>query len=263
MGLLSAQAQENKPDTTRLNLGETEVLIIKTPKGTVVINGDETDTLVVVEDPKKKEYSHDGKWSGVDFGVTMLMNNQFGTSFPSAPQWQNDPAKSFYWNLNLFDHRFNIYKDRIGITTGLGFNFTQIGLKNNYLLYQNADSIWAKQDTVFSYSKNKLRATYLQIPLMLEFNTSSDEDKSFYFSAGVVGGVRIGSSLKRKIEMNGLDTKERIRGTYALSPFRLDATARLGYGNWGLFASYNLIPLFDTDKTAEVYPLSFGLSLVF
>ena len=39
MGLLSVQAQEEKkenvPDTTRINMGETQVLIIKTPKGTV------------------------------------------------------------------------------------------------------------------------------------------------------------------------------------------------------------------------------------
>lgn len=260
MGLLSVQAQETEPDTTRLNLGETEVLIIKTPKGTVVINGDSLDVKV---EEKEEGYSHDGKWSGIDFGVTMLMNNQFSTSFPTAPQWNNDPAKSFYWNINAFDHRFNLYKDRIGITTGLGINFTQIGLKNNYILNQNADSVWVVADTVNNYSKNKLRATYLQVPLLLEFNTSSDEDKSFYFAAGVVGGVRIGSSVKRKVDMNGFDSKEKIKGTYGLNAFKLDGTVRMGYGNWGLFANYDLLPLFDTDKTVAVYPLSFGLSLVF
>lgn len=264
MGLLTVNAQEKDPDTTRLNLGETQVLIIKTPKGTVVIKGDEDSTLTVEEvDEEDKGYSHDGKWSGIDFGVTMLVNNQFAASFPTARQWENDPAKSFYWNINAFDHRFNIYRDRIGITTGLGLNFTQIGLRNNYLLNENADSLWAVQDTMISYSKNKLRATYLQVPLLLEFNTSSDEDKSFYFAAGVVGGVRIGSSVKRKVDMDGFDSKQKIKGTYGLNAFKLDGTVRMGYGNWGLFANYNLLPLFDTDKTVAAYPLSFGLSLVF
>lgn len=269
IGLLSVQAQEkekeNDPDTTRLNLGTTEVLIIKTTKGTVVVDG----KTVVVKDStgneegdKKKRYSHDGHWAGVDFGVGIMMNSQFKSSFPTAPQWENDPAKSFYWNLNIVDHRFNLYKEYIGITTGLGLNFTRVGLSNNYVLNQNADSVWAVKDSI-PYSKNKLRATYLQIPLLLEFNTNSDEDKSFYFATGVIGGVRIGSSVKRKRDISGFESKEKIKGVYGLSPFKLDATVRMGYADWGLFANYSLVPLFDKKKTAEVYPLTFGLSYNF
>jgi hypothetical protein len=37
----------------------------------------------------------------------------------------------------------------------------------------------------------------------------------------------------------------------------------MGYGSWGAFASYSLMPLFDAGKTTEVYPLTFGLSLNF
>lgn len=263
MALLTAQAQENEkgakgsgePDTTNLHMGKTKILIINNP----------SDSSEVSDRKKKKDegYSNDGHWAGVEFGVTTLMNPQFQTSFPTAPQWENDPAKSFYWNFNIMDHRFNLYRDRVGITTGLGLNLTRIGIKGNYVLFDNADSLFAIKDTVNNYSKNKLRATYLQIPLLFEFNTSSDEDKSFWLTAGVVGGVRIGSSTKRKIEKGTFESKEKIKGVYGLNPFKLDATVRMGYSNWGIFASYALIPMIDTDKTVAVHPLTFGLTMNF
>lgn len=246
-------AQNTDPDTVRMNIGTREVIIIKSSSTTVVdVEGGEK---------KKKEYSNDGRWAGVDFGINMLMNNQFQTKFPADKHWENDPSKSFNWNLNLFDRRINLYKDYVGITTGLGFNFTQVGFKNNRLLKENADSIWSVIDTVNNYSKNKLRATYLQVPLLLEFNTNSDPDKSFHFLAGVIGGVRIGSSMKTKIASG--NTKERTKGTFGLNPFKLDATVRAGYGDWGIYANYALISMFDKEKTTEVYPLSFGISFSF
>lgn len=269
LGTISLFAQENKePDTTRINIGENEVLIIKKSKGAVVLNEEgvviDADTVdASPDDDTEKEYSNDGNWSGIDFGVTMLMNSAFQTSFPGNPQWENDPARSFYWNWNMFDRRINIYKEYVGITTGLGLNFTQIGLRNNYMLQENDTTLWAIQDTLATFTKNKLRGTYLQVPLMLEFNTHSDPEKSLHILAGVVGGVRVGSAVKRIREMNGDETKEKIKGTYGLNPFKLDAALRMGYDNWGVFASYSLLPLFDTDKTVEAYPLSFGLSFTF
>jgi len=262
LGFIAVQAQENEPDTTRVNLGETEVIFVKTKKA----GADGTqpaDTLDADTDKKDKKRSHDGHWAGVDFGVTMLMNPSFQTDFPADPQWENDPGKSFIWNLNLFDHKFSLYKHYLGITTGVGFSFTQIGLRNNYQLNDNADSIWVSfPDSLTTYSKNKLRATYVQVPLLLEFN-SSDDDHAFYVAAGVVGGIRIGSSVKRKVNEDNFESKEKIKGTYGLNAFKLDALVRVGYENWGLFASYNVLPLFDTDKTSAAYPLSLGLSLNF
>jgi hypothetical protein len=270
IGLMSAQAQEsekeNVPDTMRINMGETQVLIIKTPKGMVVIDNEtEPNDTIDVEEGGDKEHnsSHDGHWAGFDFGVNMLTNGQFKSSFPNNPQWENDPAKSFYWNFNLLDHRFNIYKEYVGITTGIGLNFNQIGLKNNYILNENVDSIWVYSDTINKFSKNKLRATYLQIPLLLEFNTNVDEDKSFYFVAGVIGGIRLASSVKRKYEQSGVDSKEKVKGAYGLNAFKLDGTVRMGYSDWGVFANYSLLPLFDTNKTEQVYPLTFGLTFNF
>ncbi len=255
IGLLSlfclptfAQEEENS-DTTRINLKNKEIIIIEL--------GDDTLSC------KPKKYKSEAHWAGVDFGVSMLMNSSFQTDFPNDPHWENDAAKSTVWNLNIAEYKFQVAKHYFGITTGLGFNFTSVAFKNNYVLVDSPDSLYAYMDTVNNFTKNKLKAAYLTVPLLLEFNTNADADKSFYLAAGVVGGLRLTSKTKRKGEINGNKFTNKDKGTYSLNPFKLDAAVRLGYGDFGVFANYSLLPLFDTGKTSEVYPLTFGLSLNF
>lgn len=255
-----ATAQED-PDTTRINLGEKEIIIIT--KGDVKVEG---DTLTVdgndengEEEEDRDRPDTDGHWAGIEFGPTMLLNSSMKSSFPDDPQWENDPGKSFSWNINILEHKFPIYRNYIGITTGLGFNFTGVGLKQQVLNVDN-DSLWVTQDTINDFEKNKLRASYLTVPLLVEFCSNGDgNDKGFFLAAGVIGGIRIGSSVKTKTE----DSKAVSRDTYGLNAFRLDAAVKLGYDSWGVFANYSLLPLFDTGKTAAVYPLTFGLSYTF
>lgn len=250
-----------EPDTTRMNIGNREVIIITKSDGESEeydIDFDEDQ-----EEPSKRSNRSEAHWSGVDFGFTMLMNNNFENSFSNNPYWENDAARSQVWNLNLFEHKFNFGTPYVGLTTGLGFSFTGIAFKDNYVLSSNADTVFATIDTVNVYSKNKLRASYLTVPLLLEFTTSAGSDNGFYLAAGVVGGVRLTSRVKRNGEFEGREFKERIKGNYGLNSFRLDAAARFGYGNWGVFANYNLLPLFDDGRTVDVYPLTFGLSLNF
>lgn len=251
---------EGEPDTTRMIVGNKEIFIIS--------HSDMYFDLESVDDiederPKKKRKS-DAHWAGVDLGFTTLMNDNFETDFASTPYWKNDPARSSVWNLNVLEHKFNFGTPFIGLTTGLGFSFTSVAFRDNYILNSSPDSLFAIIDTANTYSKNKLKASYLTVPLLLEFNISTNSDKSFYLAGGVVGGVRMTSKVKRKGELiDGKEFEEKEKGTYSLNPFKLDAALRMGYGSFGVFANYSLLPLFESGKTVEVYPLTFGLSLNF
>lgn len=252
-----AQEEETIADTTHMNVGSKEIIIID--------HGGDEDDFTISDDgdtiyKKKKSEAH---WAGIDFGFSMLMNSGFENKFPNNPYWQNDAARSQTWNLNLLEHKFNFGTPYVGLTTGLGFSFTSIAFKNNYVLTENADTIFATIDTVNVYSKNKLKAAYLTVPLLLEFNTNADSDKSFYLAAGVVGGVRMSSKVKRVGEFDGKKFEQKDKGRYGLNSFKLDATVRLGYNDFGVFASYSLLPLFDDGKTVDLYPLTFGLSFNF
>ena len=250
------EATENKDipknkDTTKYKFGKLNVFVFED------LNSE--DTRLTDEDFKNNK----GHWAGLDFGVNVLLNNQLKTNFEKTPYWENNPSTSFNINLNLFEKKFTIYKNYIGITTGLGFNFAQYGFKNNYVLASNKDSVFATIDTVYNYSKNKLKASYLQIPLLLEFNSHATSHKSFYLSAGVVGGLRLSSKVKREGEWEGKNFEQKMKGVYSLNSFKLDATVRVGYHNFGAFATYALVPLFEQGKTVDVHPVSIGLTFGF
>jgi hypothetical protein len=245
--------KEDKKDTTRINVGEMEIIVISHDHDTKIDTIDAAPT----ETEKEKIKAH---WAGLDMGFTTLMNSGFGSSFSDHPYWENDPGRSMTWNLNLFEHKFG---RTVGFTTGMGFSFTQTAFKDNYVLVYTSDTLYAEIDSVNTYSKNKLRATYLTIPLLLDICSVKKGGDGFYLAAGVVGGVRISSRIKRIGELDGKEFRQEEKGVYGLNAFKLDATIRTGYDNWGAFASYNVLPLFENSKTVAVYPLTVGLTLNF
>lgn len=258
-GSILAQEETKETDTIRFKMGTSTVLIIN-GKGKLDSTDIHFDTIDA--GPKEPHRDNEAHWAGIDFGMNVNTNGSGSDQFTNYTYWENDPLKSFYFNVNFAEKKIKVIKEYFGITTGVGFNFNQIGFTNNFVLADSADTISASVSPN-NFSKNKLRAAYLQIPLMLEFNTNKDNDKGVYLAVGAIAGVKLSSRIKRVYEVNGNEVKERTKGTYALNPFKLDATARIGYGDWGAFANYSIIPLFDTDKTTAVHPISFGLSYSF
>lgn len=261
---LQAMAQkETKKDTTRFTIGEYGFIIID--------RGHRVDTLLVDEENDGKEdfeigMGNDGDdmtyWAGFEFGPAILLNSSGGTTINSS-FLDLDPAQSFAYSLNLFEKRIRFGTDHVGLVTGLGFTHARYGFKDSYTLRTDGDITTGVLDTAMSFNKNQLRAAYLNIPLLIQFNTSKTEDNNFHVAVGVIGGVRINSKTVQKFDVEGKGAKVKQRGVYNLNPFQASATARIGYKDIGLFANYSLMPLFETGATEEVYPLTFGLSLHF
>lgn len=252
----SQQESKEPQDTTRMKFGKVELLVIDhSGEDNEVV----TDTIDASPDKEEVE-KFEPHWAGFDLGVNVLLNDQYGTNFSNNPYWENDPANSFNFGLNLLEHKFSIYKNYVGLTTGLGFNFTQVGFKNNYVLMSTQDSVYGVVDTVYNYTKNKLLATYVQVPLLLEFNTRNSNNHNFYLATGIIGGVRLSSKINRAGNLDGKTFSQVTKGVYALNSFKLDATVRMGYEDWGVFATYALIPLFESGKTVDVHPFTVGLT---
>ena len=242
------------PDTVSMRIGKSKIIIVS-PEDDVEIIIDTVDAS-----PKKKARDAEPKWSGLEFGFNVNTNAGGTSSFSNHPYWENDPSSSRYFNLNFFERRFSIVKEYVGITTGLGFNFSGFSIPNNYELKDSANMIFGVQGES-QYSKNKLKVTYLTLPLLLQFNTNANNEKGFYWTTGVIGGVRIASKWKTEGETDGRSFELKKKGVYGLNPFKLDASLRMGYKSWGVFVNYSILSLFDAQKTVGVYPLSFGISM--
>jgi TonB family protein len=238
-----------KPGTTNGKVVETNVII----PINFILDGD--------DDEEKERKYYDGQWAGIELGTLILMNDFFKRDFASTPYWKNKIALSNTFSFNFFEFKAPIFKQYIGITTGLGWNVTTLSFSNNYDLMHNDSSVYAVSNASQSYRSNTLYVQYLKLPLLLDFSTKMEQKKSFYFAAGVVGGVRIYSNTYQSGKYaNGDRFKNYVRSKYNLAPFTLEVTARMGYGAIGLFASYNLTPLFQKDKTVAVYPFRAGFT---
>ena len=263
-------AQDIKSDSTFVSKGDTTSRTYGKNKPIEVIKVDDKIVQINIEN---KEISSDEKvktktenfahWSGFMMGMNVLTNETQGINFENADYWEIDPAKSFSFSFNFAEKKVNLLKNYVGLTTGLGVTFNNYSFRNNYILTSDQDTTSAFIDTTLQYSKNKLKSTYFRVPLLLEICTSSF-DKGAYFSAGVVGGVRLGSKVKREGEdVSNNSFKQKIKSDYNLNTFTLDALIKFGFDDFGIFAQYSLTPMFQNNKTQKIYPFNFGVTLEF
>jgi hypothetical protein len=267
----STLAQES-PDTTKIQLGDLKVLVYE--------DGNDKDQLEVTFDDdddyddysSKEELTH---WGGIDLGVNVLMNADMSTDLGEGNEWLDlNYARSLSWNFNIIEQKIRLAKDYVGIITGLGLSYNSYGLGDSVVVaskfsFFDADTNLVVMDSTngfnspsYEFTKNKLRTTHLKVPLMLEFNTSKDNDRSFHVAAGVIGGWRIGSITKQKYQVDGDKRQDRNKADFNMNTFTLDASVRVGFRNFTVFANYALTPLFEDGKGPEVYPATFGLALV-
>lgn len=259
-----AQEEEKSSDTTRFKIGSTEFIIIDndTIQSPQKDGEDPQDGDNVKITLRKKKLTY---WSGLDFGVNVLMNNQFESDFTES-HLQIDPASSQMFSFNFFEQRIRIAGDYFGLVTGLGVSSYSFGFKNDQLrLLADGDSTYGVVDSsiIGGFNKNKMTVGYFNIPLLFHINTSKNHKKNFHVAFGVIGGVRIGSNVRYKFEEFGGKTESRTQARFNLNPFQASLTARMGYRNFGLFANFNMLSLYEYDKSRVAKPLTFGGSFTF
>lgn len=209
-----------------------------------------------------KEYDkHDGKFgTGVDFGFNMLVNNSFNRNFTKFPEWKNEVATSYYWNVNLIDHKFILKENKWGFTTGFGLNFSNYQFQNRYALVEKIDAssneVYPsfKLDTI-NYETNKIRTAYIQVPFLVEY-TPMDK---VWILAGLIAGYNISTYYQQEFTEGNATIIRSYKGKFGINRFKLDGTIQAGYGIWGVFATYGLSNLLNTNLVPELHPLSLGV----
>jgi hypothetical protein len=258
--LLNANAQTTSPaDTTNIKIGDKQIIVIDPTPG-----GDSTDVAMVPDEDESNSKGALTHWDGIDLGVNVLLNKDNKTTLDAKDQWLDlDYTHSLSWRFNIVEEKIRIYKDYAGIIIGAGLTYNSYGFKQNVnVTSDSTGATTAVADTVRDFNKNKLRASYINIPLMLEFNTSENNNKSFHIAAGVIGGWKMGSVIKQKWDDGDDKNSNRRKSDFNMNPFTFDLTARVGYKNLTVFATYGLTPLFKKDKGPEVYPMTVGLQIV-
>lgn len=226
---------------------------------------------VVVDSVTKKvtykliRYRFDGHWSGFEFGMNTILDYSGKMQLPDdAKLLALNTGKSWAFHWNFIQINAGIFKNKVGLVTGLGLNFNNYNFEKQVVI-NSRDSAFTflTLDNVNSYKKNKLFIGYLTMPLLLEFQLhkkSRPAKTTFFLSAGVIGSVKIASRQKQIFADNRVYIN---KNDFNLNPFNLDGTARIGNNTFTLFANYSITTLFEKNKGPQLYPLTVGLGFVF
>jgi hypothetical protein len=257
-------------DTIRITTKRKKITIITTPKIQKPLSGEALqDSIRDAEHERKMQLA---RWAGLDLGINYYINAD-GAAPDGDDFMALDIANSRFFSINFLELKYEFGTPHFGLLTGAGIEFTSYKLDNNVTLAFNSDSTYALMtapdstgmSTVFrrdGLTKNKLRQIGLRVPFMLEFNTSKIRKRSFHLGVGLIGTIYFDNMYKQKFTNDGDRIKARNNGSYNLSPYRLSATARFGYGGLNLFAEVGLTELFDNNKGPELYPVNLGITLV-
>ncbi|MGE0090611.1 MAG: outer membrane beta-barrel protein [Bacteroidales bacterium] len=275
---LGIYAQE--PDSTLVEMKEElnndiDTTNIRFKRKTVKIIDENDETKILVKKNKDSDWEFwnendarfQGSWSGFSMGLSNYMNKDFSLSRNSSDEFMDlNTGKSWNMNLNFAQYSINLINNKFGLVTGLGLEWNYYRFDNNNTIQKDANGVIITDTTSYASSsvdKSKLSTTYATVPLLLEWHSSSNQDRGVVIAAGVIGGVKLGSNTKIVYKENGDVNKDKKRDDYNLSPFKYGVTARIGVGDWLVYGTYYLTSLFEKDKGPELYPFSVGIALSF
>ncbi len=267
----SAQDEKKKKETDTIRIGN--ILIIKDGK-----NKSKNADSTIAATPKKKSRLHTN-WFIIDFGLsnyndqTNYAGNTENYLAPSATpataltarDFKVRAGKSYNVNVWFFMQRLDLIKSNVSLKYGLGVELNNYRYKSP-LSYKEGGNLpytsgaqnepFVFRDSI-AFTKNKLAADYLTIPLMLSFSTNSvNGHKPLVLSVGISGGYLYAQRNKQKSEERG---KEKNKGDYDMERFKLSYVAELGLGPVRLYGSY--APKSMYSRGLDIRPFNFGVRL--
>lgn len=271
--VLTVNAQTETTDVDTVPAKKTirigNILIIKNNSGKT--------SFLNVSDTAKKKSRITTNWGIIDFGFSnfsdktqygnvgsFIQNNPNGTPV-SSHDFRTNNGKSINVNIWFFMQKINLIKENVSLKYGLGLELNNyrfkapVSFREDGPLPFNTNVVvshpYVFRDTI-NFTKNKLAADYLTIPVMVSFSTNEKKGNTFGLSAGVSVGYLYSSRNKQVSEARG---KEKNRGDFDMESFKFSYIAELTLGPVRLYGSYSPKSMFANDM--DFRPYTFGLRL--
>lgn len=152
------------------------------------------------------------------------------------PAGENDYAlkttRVSNFNLWFFMQRVSLIASVLNLKYGFGIESNNYFYKTG-ITYVDGTEVYTTRSAQ-NFSKNKLVANYLTVPLMLNLNTNPAKGKrGFQISAGLSAGYLSGARQKQKSAAG----TEKNKSNFNLQPFKLAYVGELGLGPVKLYGS--------------------------
>lgn len=249
--------KETKTDTTTFKIGDSRVIFINSAPDSLEYdyNFNKSDSICTKKDTED--------WPKIVFDIG-------SNGYLSSDREINLPNDQELLELNYgrsrsfgFAFQFKGYEStnkRLFISPGLGITWNGYHFENNININSTKDTTAFRLDTINNNKKYKLRATYLELPLIIGKRFGNLE-RPVSIQVGVVAGLRLGSIVKQKFEDNGQDRTVTVHDDFNITPFKFDYIVRITFGEIGVFGRYSATHLFKDGKAPELYPFSVGITL--
>lgn len=276
----SANAQTDsaktvKKDTIRIG---GMVIIRKSKEGSSDKNVD--ITLGRKDKEKKRNSNVSTNWWILDIGLSnyddntnygatgSYLVNRPGYTALNANDFKLRAGKSVNVNLWFFMQELNLAKHYVNLKYGLGLEMNNYRYKTlSPLSYKEGGPVpysststnapFIFRDSI-SFTKNKLAADYLTVPLMLNINTNpNSKKKGLSISAGVSAGYLYSQRNKQKSAERG---KQHNKGDYDLERFKFSYVAELGVGPVKFYGSYSPKSMYKNSLDMRPYTVGFRFS---
>lgn len=252
--------KETADDTLRIG---SIIIIKKGGKGTTENSYDSTERTERRRHSKPSNISTN--WWIVDLGISQFndqtnYSNAVASGFlaatPGKPEdWFNlRNGKSINVNIWVFMQRLNMIKHFVNLKYGLGVEFNNYRFTEN-IRFQKTSTPRVIMDTI-DFSKNKLAADYVTLPMMLNFNFTPTRKRGFGVSVGASVGYLYNSRQKT---IGGREGKKKVHDDFDLEKWKISYVGEIQLGPVKLYGSYATKSMFE--KGLDFTPYNFGFRL--
>lgn len=270
LGLTDLYAQDNadtkdKKDTLRVG----NFLIVRKAKSNTAQKGNNEANESIsnrwqfkYDRNYRKVKRHSTQWLNFDIGFANINDQTNYTTAVSKGFIQQGMTKQDFsirsgrsMNVNIWfvtqEEQFS--RNRYSLKYGLGLE-----MYNYYYQYSPSFRTYPEahvyMDSI-SFSKNKLYAGYLTVPVTFNFKFSDN----LQWGLGMSAGYLVGSRNKQISSERG---KQIYTGSLGLDPWRIAVVSDLKLGLFRFYGSYSINSLFQPNTGVKQYPYVFGLRFI-
>lgn len=249
--------QHPQSDTIRIG----KMIIVRTP-GSAKEDNDRETTRVYRRQYKPSNITTN--WLIFDLGFTNF-NDQ--TNYLSAETQAFAPGSDEDWfklknskssNVNIwfFMQRLNVIKHVVNLKYGLGIDMNNYRFKEP-VKFMTDPKVHVIMDNSTKYSKNKLAADYITVPMMLDLNFTPKRERGFGLAFGASAGYLYASRQKTITDADG---KRKKRDEFNLRPWKLQYIAEMSLGPVKLYGTYATESIFENGLDLTPYCVGLRIS---
>ena len=171
-------------------------------------------------------------------------------------------------SISLYYTMRKLFGDKFAINYGLGLSVEKLSLGDTTTLasqyFNGTDfepvsiqpliNVDPTDDPFFSYDKNRLMISYLEVPVDFRFYPKGTEaGEGLFLGVGGMAGIRLDSRIKLKYDYAGETVINKTSGEFNLNTFRYGVQVRVGFKGVHLFYKQYMSDLFK-DELGQANP---------